>query len=234
MTTSAALLTALLSFALLAVLPSGVRAAQRTPESETSQSETSLPSAAATADNAEAIEKKEHPHAVATFAGGCFWCLEPPFDVLDGVLETTSGYTGGHAENPTYQQVSAGITGHMEAVRVLYDPDKVEYATLLDIFWRNIDPLDPYGQFCDKGEQYRSAIFFHTEEQRALAESSIKKLNESGKLTGPVVTELLPASRFWPAEEYHQDYPAKNPVRYKFYRYNCGRDRRLKELWGTP
>jgi len=234
MTISAALFTALLSFALLAALPTGVRAAQKTPEPETSAPGASQPGAVTPADDAQTRKGNGHSPAEAIFAGGCFWCLEPPFDALDGVLETTSGYTGGHVENPTYQQVSAGITGHMEAVRVLYDPDKVDYATLLDIFWRNIDPLDPYGQFCDKGEQYRSAIFFHTEEQRALAESSIKKLNESGKLAGPVVTELLPASTFWPAEEYHQDYPAKNPVRYKFYRYNCGRDRRLKELWGTP
>lgn len=171
--------------------------------------------------------------AVATFAGGCFWCMEPPFDNLDGVLETTSGYTGGHKDNPAYREVSSGITGHLEALQVTYDPAKVSYETLLDVFWKNVDPLDPYGQFCDKGEQYRTAIFYHSEDQRTAAEASKEALNKSGRFDRPVDTRIIKASTFWPAEDYHQDYYKKNPVRYKFYRYNCGRDQRLKKLWET-
>ncbi|MFV0349382.1 MAG: peptide-methionine (S)-S-oxide reductase MsrA [Halodesulfovibrio sp.] len=171
--------------------------------------------------------------ALATFAGGCFWCMEPPFDALEGVISTTSGYTGGHKDNPAYKEVSAGITGHMEALQVTYDPAKVSYETLLDVFWKNIDPLDPYGQFCDKGEQYRSAIFYHTEEQRLAAEESKAAINDSGRFDKPVDTRIIKASTFWPAEEYHQDYYKKNPIRYKFYRHNCGRDQRLKKLWGN-
>jgi len=168
----------------------------------------------------------------ATFAGGCFWCMEPPFDKLDGVLSTTSGYTGGQAPNPTYEQVSSGGTGHTEAVQVVYDPSKVSYARLLDVFWRNIDPLTPNAQFCDRGSQYRSAIFTHGETQRRLAEESKQKLEQSGRFDQPIVTQIAAATTFYPAEEYHQDYYEKNPIRYKFYRYNCGRDRRLEELWG--
>ncbi len=168
----------------------------------------------------------------ATFAGGCFWCLESDFDKVDGVLETISGYTGGHRDNPTYKEVSAGSTGHKEALQVRYDPTKVSYEDLLHVFWKNIDPLDPYGQFCDKGEQYRSAIFYHDAEQRTLAEASKQALTASGQFDSPITTEIVPAGAFWPAEEYHQDYYLKNPIRYKFYRYNCGRDQRLKSLWG--
>jgi methionine-S-sulfoxide reductase len=170
--------------------------------------------------------------AVATFAGGCFWCMEPPFDKLDGVLATTSGYTGGRKVDPTYEEVSAGGTGHFEAVQVTYDPAKVSYDRLLEVFWRNVDPLDAGGQFCDRGEQYRTAIFVHGEEQRRLAEQSQQALVESKRLGGPIVTEILAAGPFYGAEEYHQDYYEKNPLRYKFYRWNCGRDQRLAQVWG--
>jgi len=167
----------------------------------------------------------------ATFAGGCFWCMEPPFDKLDGVISTTSGYTGGHKENPTYEQVSSGTTGHAEAIQVIYDPDKITYDQLLEVFWRNVDPTDGGGQFCDRGSQYRTAIFYHDDEQKRLAERSRQAVIES---TGfkEIATEITRASAFYPAEEYHQDYYKKNPVRYKFYRYSCSRDKRLKELWG--
>lgn len=169
--------------------------------------------------------------ATATFAGGCFWCLEPPFDELPGVLSTTSGYTGGDKENPTYEEVSAGGTGHAEAVEIRYDPTRIDYGRLLDVFWRNIDPVDSQGQFCDRGDQYRSAIFYHTEEQRRLAEESKAALVNSGRFKQPVATRIMPAGRFYPAEDYHQDYYRKNPVRYKFYRFSCGRDQRLREIW---
>lgn len=172
--------------------------------------------------------------AVAIFAGGCFWCMEPPFDKVDGVTATTSGYTGGTKTDPTYEQVSAGRTGHYEAVQVEYDPARVSYERLLEVFWRNIDPLDAIGQFCDKGPQYRSAIFVLDEKQRALAEASKAALANSGKLPGRIVTEILTAAKFYPAEDYHQDYYRKNPVRYAFYRSGCGRDARLEQLWGAP
>ncbi len=168
----------------------------------------------------------------ATFAGGCFWCMVHPFDQLKGVISVTSGYTGGHKKNPTYEEVSGGSTGHAESVQVVYDPEKIGYSKLLDVFWHNIDPTTPNRQFCDVGNQYRSAIFYHNEEQKRLAEESQKALEESGRLKTPIVTEIVPASQFWPAEEYHQNYYSKNPIRYKFYRYNCGRDQRLREIWG--
>ena len=168
--------------------------------------------------------------AKATFAGGCFWCMEPPFDALDGVVSTTSGYTGGHTANPTYEQVSAGKTGHTEAVEIVYDPRKVTYARLLEVFWRNIDPLTANAQFCDTGSQYRSAIFVHDPTQRRLAEAS--KDAAAQRLQKPIVTEITAASQFWPAEEYHQDYYKKNPIRYKFYSTSCGRERRLEAIWG--
>jgi len=168
----------------------------------------------------------------ATFAGGCFWCVEAAFDDLAGVVSVTSGYTGGRTKNPTYEQVSAGGTGHAESVRIVFDPAKITYKTLLDVFWRNIDPTTPNRQFCDVGNQYRPAIFTHGEEQRKLAEESRKGLEESGRFQGKIATEIVPASEFYPAEEYHQKYHLKNPLRYKFYRYNCGRDQRLEELWG--
>ena len=168
--------------------------------------------------------------AKATFAGGCFWCMEPPFDALDGVVSTTSGYTGGHTANPTYEQVSAGKTGHAEAVEIVYDPRKVTYTRLLEVFWRNIDPLTANAQFCDTGSQYRAGIFVHDATQRRLAEASKDAVAQ--RLQKPIVTEITAASQFWPAEEYHQDYYKKNPIRYKFYRTSCGRDRRLEAIWG--
>src|SRR6266542_632186 len=167
---------------------------------------------------------------IATFAGGCFWCMEPPFDKLEGVISTTSGYTGGHKKNPTYEEVSSGVTGHAESLRVAYDPAKISYQKLLEVFWHNIDPTTPNQQFCDKGSQYRSAIFYHDEEQKRLALDSKKVVEKL--LKEPVVTEVLPATEFYVAEEYHQDFYKKNPFRYKSYRLGCGRDRRLKELWG--
>ena len=171
--------------------------------------------------------------AVATFAGGCFWCMEPPFDKLDGVLATTSGYAGGAKSNPTYQEVSAGSTGHTEAVQVLYDPRKVSYEQLLDVFWHNIDPTVRDRQFCDVGSQYRSSIFVHTDDQRRAAEASKVAIDKSKPFKDAIVTPIVAASEFWPAEEYHQDYYRKNPVRYAYYRSGCGRDARLKQLWGS-
>jgi len=170
--------------------------------------------------------------AVATFAGGCFWCMEGPFEKLPGVKSVTSGYTGGQKKNPTYEEVSSGGTGHAESVQILYDPSLVTYDQLLEVFWHNIDPLTPNAQFCDHGTQYRSAIYFHDDAQRQAAEASKQKLESSGQLHGKIVTEIVPAATFYPAEEYHQDYYKKNPVRYRFYRFNCGRDQRLKQLWG--
>ena len=168
----------------------------------------------------------------ATFAGGCFWCMEPPYDALPGVISTTSGYMGGARKNPNYTEVSSGATGHAEVVQVVYDPKKVSYAKLLDVFWKNIDPTTPDRQFCDIGSQYRSAIFHHTDEQRRLAEASKAALVRSKPFKGDIVTPIVPAAEFYPAEDYHQDYYTKNPVRYKFYRTGCGRDARLRELWG--
>lgn len=169
--------------------------------------------------------------ASAIFAGGCFWCMEPPFDKLDGVAKTTSGYIGGQEKNPTYKQVSAGVTGHTEAVEVLYDPAKVSYEELLHVFWRNIDPTVENRQFCDRGSQYRTEIFYQDEGQKELAEASKAELETSGRFAR-VVTEITPAGTFYPAEGYHQDYYKKNPVRYKTYRLGCRRDARLEELWG--
>jgi methionine-S-sulfoxide reductase len=169
--------------------------------------------------------------AKATFAGGCFWCMEPPFDKIDGVLATTSGYTGGKVSNPSYEQVSAGGTGHLEAVEVTYDPSKVSYEKLLEVFWQNIDPTDANGQFCDRGAQYATAIFVHDEEQRRLAEESKRAIADSGRLKKPIVTPIRDAGPFYAAEDYHQDYYEKNPIRYKFYRGRCGRDRALEKLW---
>ena len=170
--------------------------------------------------------------AVATFAGGCFWCMEPPFDKLEGVISTTSGYTGGQKTNPTYKEVSAGVTGHTEAVQIVYDPNKVSYQKLLDIFWHNIDPTTPNRQFCDKGNQYRTGIFYYDEDQKRLAEESKSALEQNKPFKQKIVTEITVASKFYAAEEYHQDYYQKNPIRYKFYRHGCGRDNRLEELWG--
>lgn len=171
--------------------------------------------------------------AHAYFAGGCFWCMEPPFERMKGVVSVTSGYAGGRVANPTYEEVSAGGTGHRESVDVLYDPSQVSYQQLLDVYWHNVDPLDNEGQFCDKGGQYRTAIFYTNAEERRLAEAS--KQAVAAKLGHVVYTDVipLPANIFWPAEDYHQDYYKKNPIRYKFYRYNCGRDQRLEKVWGA-
>jgi len=168
----------------------------------------------------------------ATFAGGCFWCMEPPFDELPGVISTTSGYTGGQKKNPTYEEVSAGGTGHTESVEVVFDPAKVTYQQLLDVFWKNIDPTTPDRQFCDVGSQYRSAIFYHSDEQKWLAMASKKTIDDSGRFKQPVVTEIVPAAPFYHAEEYHQDYYKKNPIRFKYYKFGCGRAKRLEQLWG--
>ena len=170
--------------------------------------------------------------ARATFAGGCFWCMEPPFDSLPGVASTTSGYAGGSKLNPTYEEVSAGITGHAEVVQVAYDPAKISYEQLLDVFWKNIDPTTADRQFCDRGTQYRPAIFFHDESQKRAAEASKRRIEQSGRLSAPIATQIVPLAKFYPAEEYHQDFYKKNPVRYKTYRFGCGRDARLAELWG--
>ncbi len=169
----------------------------------------------------------------ATFAGGCFWCMEAPFDKLEGVASVTSGYSGGNLVNPTYEQVSAGGTGHAEAVQILFDPTKIAYSRLLEIFWHNIDPTVKDRQFCDKGHQYRSAIFYHSAEQHKAALLSREALEKNKPFKEPIVTAITPAGPFYPAEEYHQHYYKKNPLRYKYYRGGCGRDKRLKELWGA-
>jgi peptide-methionine (S)-S-oxide reductase len=170
--------------------------------------------------------------AVATFAGGCFWCTESDFDKVPGVISTTSGYTGGHVVNPTYEQVSSGGTGHAESVEVVYDPKKVSYDKLLTYYWHHVDPLVQNRQFCDVGEQYRTAIFVHSDEERRLAEESKKKVE--AELKKPVYTQIVQAGPFYKAEDYHQDFYLKNPAKYKFYRWNCGRDQRLEQIWGKP
>jgi peptide-methionine (S)-S-oxide reductase len=172
--------------------------------------------------------------AKATFAGGCFWCVEEAFEKVDGVVSAVSGYTGGRRPNPTYAQVSAGGTGHAEAVEVAYDSSKVTYQQLLQVFWHNVDPVAVDRQFCDGGRQYRSAIFYHDEAQRQAAEASKRDLEASKRLTQPIATEIVAAGPFYPAEEYHQGYYQKNPVRYKFYKWNCGRAQRLEQIWGKP
>ena len=170
--------------------------------------------------------------AVATFAGGCFWCVESDFDTVPGVVETISGYTGGTVENPTYRQVTKGGTGHREAVQIHYDPKQVSYERLLHIFWRSVDPTDGGGQFCDRGESYQTAIFAGSEEERRLAEASREALEQSMVLDAPVVTPIETAGEFYPAEDYHQDYYTKSPFRYRYYRFACGRDSRVQQVWG--
>ncbi len=176
--------------------------------------------------NKEGLEK-------ATFAGGCFWCSEAAFEGIDGVADVISGYTGGHKENPTYKEVSSGTTGHYESVEITYDPDVISYAELLDTFWRTIDPTDAAGQFVDKGSQYKTAIFYHNETQKKLAAASKEMLEKSGNFNGPIVTEILPASTFYKAEEYHQDYSKKRTLQYQIYKKGSGREKRLEELWGS-
>jgi peptide-methionine (S)-S-oxide reductase len=170
----------------------------------------------------------------AYFAGGCFWCMEEAFEKVEGVLSVTSGYMGGTVANPNYEDVSAGRTGHAESVEVVYDPARVSYQKLLDAFWRNVDPITPNAQFCDHGSQYRSAVFFQTDEEKRVAEATKQAIEQSRRFKEPIVTQIVMASQFYPAEDYHQDFYKKNPVRYKFYKYNCGRAQRLEELWGKP
>ena len=170
----------------------------------------------------------------AYFAGGCFWCMEEAFENVEGVLSVTSGYMGGTVANPSYEEVSAGRTGHAESVEVVYDPARVSYQKLLDAFWRNVDPITPNAQFCDHGSQYRSAIFFQTDEEKRASDISKQVIEQSKRFKEPIVTQIVMASQFYPAEEYHQDFYKKNPVRYHAYRAGCGRDARLKEIWGAP
>jgi len=185
------------------------------------------------AAQAPAPAPKAAATAVATFAGGCFWCMEPPYDKLPGVISTTSGYMGGGKRYPTYEEVSNGVTGHAEVVQVAYDPSKVSYEKLLEVFWVNIDPTVENRQFCDRGTQYRTAIFVHTPEQRKAADASKAAVQKSKPFSEPIVTPVVDAGEFWPAEDYHQDYYRKNPARYTYYRTGCGRDARLKQLWGA-
>ncbi|QOC23086.1 peptide-methionine (S)-S-oxide reductase MsrA [Wenzhouxiangella sp. AB-CW3] len=168
----------------------------------------------------------------ATFAGGCFWCMEPPYDRLDGVVETISGFSGGHVSEPSYEAVVRGVTGHREVVQVIYDPGIIDYDTLLQVFWRNIDPLDDGGQFCDRGSAYRTAIFAHDAGQLEEARASLVELEQSGRFDEPIVTPVIEFENFYAAEDYHQGYYQNNPVRYRYYRWRCGRDARLTELWG--
>ncbi|PKM45235.1 MAG: peptide-methionine (S)-S-oxide reductase [Gammaproteobacteria bacterium HGW-Gammaproteobacteria-1] len=175
-----------------------------------------------------------HAGETATFAGGCFWCVEEAFDKVPGVIATTSGFANGGAPNPTYDQVSAGGTGYVEAVQVEFDPERVSYTQLLQTFWRNHDPLDGRGQFCDRGDQYRPAIIYHDDAQRQQANASLASLRQEQPFKGDIITPVEPFKNFYPAEEYHQDFHNKNPLRYKFYKYNCGRPARLEQLWGKP
>ncbi len=178
------------------------------------------------------MSMQDSSYETATFAGGCFWCVESDFDKVPGVVRTTSGYIGGHKDNPTYKEVSAGGTGHTEAVEIMFDSSKVSYQQLLDVFWHSIDPTTKDSQFCDHGDQYRTGIFYHNEEQQQLAQQSKSTLEKSKPFKEPIVTEITMATEFTVAEEYHQNYYTKNPLRYKFYRYSCGRDQRVEDLWG--
>lgn len=184
------------------------------------------------AEKSSAVDEEHSGLARATFAGGCFWCVEADFEKVNGVIEVISGYTGGRTENPTYEEVSSGKTGHVEAVQVIYDPTKVSYGELLDSFWKHVDPTDPAGQFVDRGEQYRTVIFYHDEGQRVAAEESKRKLESSGRFDKPIVTEIVPFSKFYGAEEYHQGYYKKNPLRYRYYRARSGRDQFISKVWG--
>lgn len=186
-------------------------------------------------DEQESAATVEAPKqlASAVFAGGCFWCVESDFDKVEGVYDTLSGYTGGELANPTYKQVSYEDTGHYEAVKITYDPDVVSYETLVDYFFRHVDPTDPDGQFCDKGDSYRTAVFVASDDERMTVEDEIAEIEESDVLPAPVVTKVIDASTFWPAEDYHQDYYTKNPLKYRYYRSACGRDKRVETLWGS-
>jgi len=185
-----------------------------------------------TSSNVTALEQADQKLATATFSGGCFWCMEQPFDLLPGVIKTMPGYTGGHTKNPTYKEVSSGTTGHVEAMQIIYSPAMISYEKLLEVFWHNIDPTEGNGQFCDKGNQYRAGIFYHNEEQKRLAEQSKALLEKNKPFTGSIMTFITAATDFYPAEDKHQNFSRKNPLTYKFYRFTCGRDNRLNELWG--
>lgn len=187
----------------------------------------------AVADQSSQPEANTSRLSTAIFAGGCFWCVEADFDKVDGVVSTVSGYTGGTTDEPTYKQVTYGDTGHYEAVKISYDPTRVSYDELVEHFFRTIDPTDPRGQFCDKGDSYRTAVFVSDAEERNVVETEINEIEESGILPGPVVTKVIDASEFWPAEDYHQDYYRTTPVKYRFYRRGCGRDAKLEKLWGA-
>ena len=187
-------------------------------------------------NKADEVEKQidlNNPnYQTATFAGGCFWCMEPPYDGLEGIVSTTVGYTGGQKSNPTYEEVCTGKTRHAEAVQIVFDSTKISYGDLLQVFWRNINPTDPYGQFADKGSQYRTAIFYHDEKQKELAEKSKKELGASGKFDSPIVTEIVPAQIFYAAEAYHQEFYKNHPLRYNSYKVGSGRAGFLKKVWG--
>jgi peptide-methionine (S)-S-oxide reductase len=189
--------------------------------------------AAANPSHAVAAKPMPHAEAKAVFAGGCFWCEEATFEGIPGISSVVSGFSGGTQENPTYEQVSAGHTGHAESVEITFDPAIISYKKLLDIYWHNVDPTQANGEFCDHGEQYRSAIFYADDAQRRAALASKKAIEDSKVLKGPIVTQIVPFTKFWPAEEYHQDYYKKNPVEYHAYRLGCGRDARLREVWGA-
>jgi len=191
-----------------------------------------LLAAASSADAKDAKEAPDASTATAVFAGGCFWCMEKPFDDQGGVVSTTSGYTGGTVPNPTYEQVSDGGTGHVEAVQVVYDPKRVSYEKLLEVFWPNIDPTDGGGQFCDRGDSYQSAIFVQNDAERQLAEKSKQAAEKKKRVPEPIVTRIVQAGPFYPAEDEHQNYYRENPIRYRYYRYSCGRDQRLTQVWG--
>lgn len=181
-----------------------------------------------------AADERTGPHlAKATFSGGCFWCMEQPFDLLPGIIDTIPGYTGGNIKDPTYKTVSGGLSGHVEAIQILYDPAKISYEKLLDVFWHNIDPTNDNGQFCDEGNQYRANIFYHDEEQKRLAEQSKSTIEKNKRFPESIKTQIIKATEFFPAEQSHHNYYSKNPFTYKFYRFMCGRDNRLKELWGN-
>ena len=192
----------------------------------------SFPIVAAAAPARPAARPAVSPAATATFAMGCFWCAETGYEGIPGVLSVTSGYTGGPEKNPTYEQVSAGLTGHLESIQIKFDPARITYERLIDIFWHSVDPTQANGQFCDHGRQYVSAIFYHDETQKRVALESRRRIEASGVLKAPIVTRIQPASAFWAAEEYHQDFWKKDPERYHSYREGCGRDRRLVEIWG--
>ena len=181
----------------------------------------------------EGVANDNVQKAKATFAGGCFWCMEEAFEAVDGVISVVAGYMGGQVENPTYEQVSGGGTGHAESIEVIFNPNKVTYENLLKVFWKNVDPTTPNAQFCDHGNQYRSVIFYHDEIQKELINESKQEIENSKNFPGSIVTEIVPASKFYQAEEYHQDFYSKNPIRYKYYKWNCGRAKRLEQLWGN-